>query len=228
MNVNICHGNKHVLNAIQEQAGRLCYAYPGIATEPRGRLGEWYGINHQPQVKPDIMCLAKGLTSGYIPLGATVVSDEIASYFEDHTLWGGLTYSSHTLACAAGIANIQVYRKEKLIDRSREMGRILHTELTRLKEEHPCIGDIRGIGLHYVIDIVKNRETREPMSPFNSPLTEPMQKIAISLRENGLSTFVRWNWIFCAPPLIITREQIQDGVKIIGRALNEADNYYDR
>jgi taurine--2-oxoglutarate transaminase len=392
MNVNIGHGNKHVINAIREQAGRLCYAYPGIATEPRGRLGEmiseltphaltksfftcdgaeavengmkiarlysgrqkilaryrsyhgatfgamsaggdprrlanepgvpwivhihdpypyrspiyrdrtpeegdraladlieetilfegpeniaaillegysgssgiiqggkvfwnciqefcdkygilliidevmsgfgrtgeWFGINHQPQVKPDIMCLAKGLTSGYIPLGATVVSDEIASYFENHTLWGGLTYSSHTLACAAGIANIQVYHKEKLIDRSREMGRILHTELTRLKEEHPCIGDIRGIGLHYVIDIVKNRETREPMSPFNSPLTEPMQKIAISLRENGLSTFVRWNWIFCAPPLIITREQIQDGVKIIGRALNEADNYYDR
>lgn len=190
-----------------------------------GRVGEWFGINHQPQVKTDIMCLAKGLTSGYIPLGAVAVTDEIGKHFEENVLWGGLTYSSHTLACAAAIANIEVFHKEKLIERSREMGKILNSELQQLQEKHLSIGEIRGTGLHYAIDLVKNRETREAMSPFNSALTEPMEKVAASLQQNGLSTFVRWNWIFCAPPLIITKEQIQEGVKIIDQALDEADKY---
>ncbi|MHA2231887.1 MAG: aminotransferase class III-fold pyridoxal phosphate-dependent enzyme [Candidatus Hodarchaeales archaeon] len=193
-----------------------------------GRTGEWFGINHQPQVKPDIMCLAKGLTSGYVPLGATVVSDEIASFFDDNVLWCGLTYSSHTLACAAGIANIEVFHQENLIEQSRQMGKVLHTELMQLKDEHPSIGEIRGIGLFYVIELVKNRESREPMSPFNSPLTEPMEKVAVSLQKDGLSTFVRWNWIFCTPPLIISTEQIKNGVNIVSNALNEADKYCEK
>jgi len=191
-----------------------------------GRTGAWFGINHQPQVKPDILCLAKGITSAYIPLGATVVSSKIASYFEDNILWCGLTNSSHTLGCAAAIANLEIFTQENLIERSSEMGKILQAELMKLKEKHLSIGEIRGLGLHHVIELVKNRETREPMSPFNSALTEPMQKVAKFLQENGLSTFVRWNWIFCAPPLIITKEQIREGINIIDKALDEADKFY--
>ncbi len=191
-----------------------------------GRTGKWFGINHQPQVKPDIICLAKGITSAYVPLGATVVSGEIASHFDDNVLWCGLTNSSHTLGCAAGVANIEVYYEENLIERSQEMGKILYAELMKLQEKYQVFGEVRGIGLHYVIELVKNRVTRQPLSPFNSPLTEPMQKVAKILQENGLSTFVRWNWIFCAPPLIITEEQIQEGINIIDRAISEAEKYY--
>ena len=191
-----------------------------------GRTGKWFGINHQPQVKPDIMCLAKGITSGYVPLGATVVSGEIASHFEDNVLWCGLTNSSHTLGCAAAVANIEVYYEEKLIERSKKMGKILSTELMKLQEKYQVIGEVRGIGLHYVIELVKNRDTRQPLSPFNKPLTEPMRRVANVLHENGLSTFVRWNWIFCAPPLIITEEQIQDGINIIDKAICEVEKYY--
>ena len=191
-----------------------------------GRTGEWFGINHYPFVKPDLMVMAKGITSGYVPLGAVMVSPEIAEYFEDHTLWGGLTYSAHALACAAGIANIEVYKNEHLIENSREMGKVLRKGLLDLAEDHPCVGDVRGTGLHQVIEIVKSRKTRAPMSPFNQKQTEPMRKVAASLRQQGLSTFVRWNWIFSTPPLIITEDQIQEGLAIIDRALTEADAYY--
>ncbi|MHA2365487.1 MAG: aminotransferase class III-fold pyridoxal phosphate-dependent enzyme [Candidatus Hodarchaeales archaeon] len=190
-----------------------------------GRTGKWFGFQHQ-KIKPDIVIIAKGLTSGYIPLGATVVNGDIAGHFEQNTLWCGLTYSSHTLACAAGVANIEVLKKENLVDRCQQMGEILERKLLELREKHPCIGEVRGIGLFYILEIVKNRKTREPMSPFNSPLTEPMQKVAVKIKQDGLNTFVRWNWIFCTPPLIITEEQINEGIEIIDRALNEIDSYY--
>lgn len=192
-----------------------------------GRTGEWFGINHYPQVKPDIMAMAKGLTSGYIPLGAVVVSEKIASHFENNALMAGLTYSSHALACATAIAVIEVYKNENLIERAKEMGKYLHIKLEELKGKYQCVGDIRGTGLFYVIDLVKNRETREPMSPFNKPLTEPMQQVATSLRTDGLSTFVRWSWIFCTPPLIITKEQIDEGIAIVSHSLSKAEKFYE-
>ncbi|MHA2103234.1 MAG: aminotransferase class III-fold pyridoxal phosphate-dependent enzyme [Candidatus Hodarchaeales archaeon] len=191
-----------------------------------GRTGEWFGIDQNPQVKPDIMVLAKGLTSGYVPLGAVVVSEEIANHFDGNTLWAGLTYSSHALSCAAGIATIEVYKNDNLIPRAKEMGLYLDAELQKLKEKYQCIGEIRGIGLFYVIDLVENRKSRKPMSPFNSPLTQPMQEVAKSLKADGLSTFVRWNWIFCTPPLIITKEQIDEGINIVENALKKAEPYY--
>ena len=192
-----------------------------------GRTGEWFGIDHYPDVKADIMALAKGITSGYVPLGAAVVSDEIGKYFDDHVLHGGLTYSSHALACAAGAATIEVYRNENLVDRSRELGKVLRRGLTDLAEKHPVIGDIRGVGLHHVIELVKNRETREPMSPFNKPLADPMKQTAKTLKENGLTTLVRWNMIFNTPPLIITEEQINEGLQILDDVLTTLDQYYE-
>ena len=192
-----------------------------------GRTGEWFGIDNYPYVKPDIMVMAKGLTSGYVPMGAVTVSKKVAAHFDDNVLWGGLTYSAHPLACAAAIANIEVYKQENLVERARQMGELLHAGLHKLADKHPSVGDIRGKGLHYVIELVKNRDTREPLSGFNRPLTEPMQQVATSLVQDGLSTFVRWNWIFCAPPLIITEAQLQEGLDMIDRALTLADAFVD-
>ena len=191
-----------------------------------GRTGKWFGIDHYPFVKPDLMVIAKGLTSGYVPMGGVMVTDEIASYFDDHTLWAGLTYSSHALACATAIANLEVYTGENLIENAANMGKKLRAGLTNLAENHPSLGEIRGTGLHQVIEIVKNRETHEPMSEWNQPLTEPMRKVAATLRDLGINTFVRWNWIFCAPPLIITEEQIREALEIIDQALIESDKHY--
>ncbi|MFQ5943309.1 MAG: aminotransferase class III-fold pyridoxal phosphate-dependent enzyme [Anaerolineales bacterium] len=191
-----------------------------------GRTGEWFGIDHYPFVKPDIVAMAKGLTSGYIPMGAVTMKGEIAAHFNKNTLWAGLTYGSHTLACATAIANIEVYRNEKLIENSQKMGKALRAGLVDLAEQHDSIGEVRGTGLLQVIELVKSRETREPMSGWNRPANEPMLKVAAKLRELGMSTFVKWDWVFCAPPLIITEEQIEEGLDIIGQALAIADQHY--
>ncbi len=190
-----------------------------------GRTGEWFAVMHYPKVKPDLMTMAKGLTSGYVPLGAVGVSDKIASHFDEHTYWGGLTYGAHPLACAAGVANMEVYQEEKLIENAREMGKVLHAGLMDLAERHPCVGEVRGTGLLQVMELVKNRQTREPISGFNKPFSEPMKKAAAALRNNGVSTFVRWDYIFSAPPLIVTKEQIEEGLAVLDKALAEVDPY---
>lgn len=192
-----------------------------------GRTGKWFGIDHYPDVKVDMMALAKGITSGYVPLGAVVVSDEVASFFDSHVLHGGLTYSSHALACAAGVATIEVYQNENLVERSRDLGKVLRRGLMDLAEKHPVIGDVRGVGLHHVVELVKNRETREPMSPFNKPFTDPMKQTAKALKDNGLSTMVRWNMVFSTPPLIITEQQINEGLQILDHVLTDLDQYYE-
>lgn len=192
-----------------------------------GRTGEWFGIDHYPNATPDIMAMAKGITSGYVPLGATVVSEKIAKHFDANILWAGLTYSAHTLAVAAGVATIEVYRQENLVERSREMGKVLRRGLMDLAEKHPVIGDVRGAGLHHVIELVKDRATKEPLSDYNKPLGDGMKRAAGYLKENGLSTLVRWNMIFNTPPLIVTEAQIQEGLQILDGALSILDEYYE-
>jgi taurine--2-oxoglutarate transaminase len=192
-----------------------------------GRTGEWFGIDHYPNVQPDIITVAKGITSGYVPLGAAIVSEAIAAYFDDHMLSAGLTYSAHPLAMAAGVANIEVYRSENLIENAREMGKVLRRGLTDLAEKHAVIGDIRGAGLHHVIELVKNRDTREPLSPQQGGFSEPLQIINKTLKAEGMSTFVRWNMIFNCPPLVITPAQVQEGLDILDRALTLVDHYYE-
>lgn len=192
-----------------------------------GRTGEWFGVEHYPEVKPDILATAKGITSGYVALGAVMVTDKVAEYFKKNQLWAGLTYSSHALACAAAIACIEVYKQEQLIENALEMGKVLRAGLVDLAEKHPSVGDIRGTGLLQVMELVKNRDTREPLSEFNGPMTEPMKRLSASLRQNGMSTFVRWNMVFCAPPLVINADQVQEGLAIIDRALDEADQFVE-
>ena len=188
-----------------------------------GRTGKWFGIDNYPGVQPDMITMAKGLTSGYLPLGAATVTDEIGKYFDTHPLWIGGTYSSHTLACAAGLACIQVYEEEGLIDNSAKMGEVLGRGLHDLQDEHPSVGEVRGLGLFYALELVKNRDTREPMSEFNKPLTEPMKKMAAFIQEKGMFAFTRWNMLFAVPPLIINEQQLQEGLSIINDALAITD-----
>lgn len=189
-----------------------------------GRTGEWFGIDHWGVV-PDIMTMAKGLTSAYVPLGAVVVSKDIADYFEERMLPLGLTYSGHALACATAIATINVYKEDRLIENAGAMGKILGEELEEMKARHPSVGDVRYIGLFSVIEVVKDKETKEPMAPWNAKPSEmgAMAEVAKFLRDNGLYTFVRWNWIFVVPPLCITEAQLKEGLTIIDRALEISD-----
>lgn len=189
-----------------------------------GRTGEWFAVDHWGVV-PDMMTLAKGLTSAYVPLGATMVTDTIAEYFEDHPLYAGLTYNAHSVGCAAGVACINVYKEDNLVENARAMGEILKVELARLMAKHPSIGDARAIGLFSLVELVKNRDTREPLTPYNPKPSElgPMPAFNAFLREQGLFTFVRWNTFFVNPPLCINEQQLREGLAIIDRALEIVD-----
>jgi len=189
-----------------------------------GRTGEWFAVDNWGVV-PDMITMAKGLTSGYLPLGAVIVSGPIADYFEDHMLWCGLTYSGHPVSCAAAIATIDVYKEEGLIENAKAMGKVLGEELERLREKHPSVGDVRYIGLFSVIEVVKDRRTREPMVPWNASAREMgvMARVRSALLERGLYTFVHWNWIFVVPPLCITEAELKEGLTIIDEVLEMTD-----
>lgn len=189
-----------------------------------GRTGRWFGIDHHG-VEPDILCMAKGITSGYIPLGGMIMKEEIAEAFADKPLPIGLTYSAHAVACAAANAVIDIYERENMIENAAEMGRYVEEQVQRMAEKHPSIGDFRNAGLLGCIELVKNRETKEPMAAWNATPGEMeiMNKVSAKLMEQGLYTFVRWNWIFVAPPLCITREEMDEGLAKISEALKIAD-----
>jgi len=193
-----------------------------------GRTGYWFAIE-QYGVIPDIMVLAKGLTCGYVPLGAVTVRQPIADYFDDHPLHCGLTFSGHPIGCAAAYATLKVYEEEALIENSQMMGKYLEEQLMVLQTKHPCMGDIRGCGLYSVIECVKNRATREPMAPWNAKPQEMgvMAKAAGKFKQLGMHTFLRWNWIFIAPPLCITKEELDEGLAIIDEVLHLIDTAYE-
>ncbi len=189
-----------------------------------GRTGAWFGIDNYGVV-PDMIATAKGLTAGYLPLGALIVSDKIAAHYDDIPLMLGLTYSAHAVACAAGVATLQIYEDENLIQNARDMGAYIDAQVETLKAKHKCIGDWRNTGLLGCLEIVKNRETKEPMAPFNAKPDEMavMNKVAAKIKELGMYTFVRWNYVFIAPPLCINKSEIDEGLAIISKALTIAD-----
>lgn len=192
-----------------------------------GRTGRWFGIDHW-DVAPDIMTMAKGITSGYIPLGAVVVSRPISDYFDSRLLPVGLTYSGHPVCAAAGVACIEVYKEQKLIENARQMGFILKEGLEDLKAKHPSVGDVRSIGLFAVIELVKDRETKEPLAPWNARPHEigVMAQVPGALRERGMYTFSKWNWIFAVPPLSIKEAELRDGLRILDEVLEITDTGY--
>lgn len=189
-----------------------------------GRTGKWFAVDNW-DVAPDIITMAKGITSGYVPLGAVIVSDRIAQHFEDNKLWCGLTYSAHPLSCAAGVAVVKVYEQDGLIENAAEVGKHLGVGLETLKSSHPSVGDVRYIGLFSVIEIVKDKSTKEPMATRNAEGVElkTMNEIGAYLREHGLFTFIKANMIFIVPPLCITKGQIDEGFQIIDNALSISD-----
>ena len=188
------------------------------------RTGKWFGYEHH-DIKPDIISIAKGITSGYIPLGGIIVSDEIVNTFNDKALPLGLTYSSHSVACAAALAVIDIYEKENLIENTVKIGKYTDELMDKLIEQHPSIGDWRNTGMLGCLELVKNRKTKEPMAPFNADPSEMkiMNKVTAKLRELGMFTYSKWNFIFVAPPLIAKKEEIEEGVEIISKAISIAD-----
>ncbi|RAP36899.1 aspartate aminotransferase family protein [Candidatus Marinamargulisbacteria bacterium SCGC AAA071-K20] len=194
-----------------------------------GRCGKWFAVENHGVI-PDMIVMAKGLSSGYIPIGAVLVSEKIASFFDDTPLMLGLTYSAHALACASALATIKVYEDENLLNQSEVLGHYINDRIEELKNIHPSIGDYRYTGLLGCIELVKNKETKEPMVPWNATPEEMtiMNKVTSKLRELGLFTFVRWNWIFIAPPLTITKSQIDVALSIISKAISEVDIYVER
>ena len=189
-----------------------------------GRTGKWFGFqNHD--IVPDMICMAKGLTCGYLPFGCLMVSDKIASKYDDNVMALGLTYSAHPVSCAAALATLKIYEDDGLIENTVVMGKYMEAQVELLKQKHPSIGNFRNTGLLGCIELVKNRTTKEPMAPFNAKPDEMvvMNKVAAKLKELGLYTFVRWSYIFVAPPLCVTKEQIDEGLAIISEAIKIAD-----
>jgi len=191
-----------------------------------GRTGRWFGCDNW-DVVPDIITTAKGINSGYVPLGAMTVRDHVYDAIEDRYFAGGLTYSGHPLACATGVASIEAFRDEGVVENAAAMGDYLGETLPRLAERHPSIGEVRGLGLFWGLELVRNRQTREPLVPFNAggEAAEPITRLTKACLERGLYPFVHWNVLAITPPLNITREELDEGLEILDDVLAIADEY---
>jgi taurine--2-oxoglutarate transaminase len=186
-----------------------------------GRTGEWFSVDHW-KVVPDLISMAKGLTSAYVQLGAVGMRRHIADYFDKNVFYGGLTYNSHPLACATALATIAVYEEDQLIENARRMGSVMRGMLEDLERGHPSVGAVRNLGLFGIVELVRNPETREPMAPFNGSSPE-MQALGKFFKAEGLYTFVRWNTFFTNPPLCITEAELREAFAIIDKGLEITD-----
>jgi taurine--2-oxoglutarate transaminase len=186
-----------------------------------GRTGKWFAIEHW-DIVPDMITMAKGLTSAYAPLGAVAMKPEIAAAFDNTPFEGGLTYTSHPVSLAAAVANINAMREDKIIERAAGMGKVLKRMLSDLGESHPSVGDVRSIGMFGILELVKDRKTKEPMAPWNgsSPEMTALKKYCL---DNGLFLYTHWHTVLIIPPLIISEEQLQDGFDILDKALDITD-----
>ena len=186
-----------------------------------GRTGEWFAIDHW-KVVPDLICMAKGLTSSYIPLGAVGMRHHIAQHFQDKVFYGGLTYNSHPMGCATALATIRVYEEDNLIENARKMGAIMKDLGAELQKKHPSVGAVRSIGLFGIVELVRSRKTKQPMAPFNGTSDE-MAALGKFFRESGLYTLVRWNTFYTNPPLCINEQQLREAFAIIDKGLEITD-----
>jgi taurine---2-oxoglutarate transaminase len=186
-----------------------------------GRTGEWFAVNHWGVV-PDLMSAAKGLTSSYLPLGAVAIKPEIAAHFEENVFYGGLTYNSHPLSCAAAIAAIRVLEEDDLVGNAKRLDPLMRRHHEELMAKHPSVGRVRNIGLFGILELVKSRDTMEPLSPYNV-VNETMQAVNKALLERGLFTMIRFNGIMTNPPLCVSEEQLEEGFAIVDEALEIAD-----
>ena len=170
-----------------------------------GRTGEWFAVDHW-DVVPDMITMAKGVTSAYLPLGVIAISPSVAAAFDNKVYSGGLTYSGHPMCLAAGVATLKVLEEEKIVDKAAATGLIMAKHLENMKLKHKCVGDVRYIGMFGAMELVKNRKTKVPLAPFNGthPAIVEMNKF---IKQNGLYMFCHWNYLHCNPPLVITEVQ---------------------
>jgi taurine--2-oxoglutarate transaminase len=186
-----------------------------------GRTGKMFAIEHW-DVVPDIITMAKGLTSAYAPLGAVAMKPEIAAAFDEHAFESGLTYTSHPISLAAAVANINAMREDKIVEHAAGMGGVLRRMLTDLGEAHPSVGEVRNIGLFGILELVKDRKTKEPMAPWNGSSPE-MAALKKYCTDHGLFLYTHWHTVLIIPPLIITEEQLKEGMDILDKALEITD-----
>jgi taurine--2-oxoglutarate transaminase len=191
-----------------------------------GRTGKWFGVENW-DVVPDILSVAKGINSGYIPLGAMILRKPIADWVRDKYFAGGLTYSGHPLACASAVASIEAFKEEGIVEHAAELGPVFAEQLQALQDKHPSIGEVRGLGCFWGIELVKNRETREPLVPFNATgeAFAPVARVYKAALERGLYLMTHWNVVMVCPPLTITREELEEGISVLDEALTVADEY---
>ncbi len=187
-----------------------------------GRTGEWFAVDNW-NVVPDIITMAKGLTSAYMPLGCVAMSEKIAAFFDKNVFYGGLTYNAHPMSLAAAAATLRVLEEDDVIGNAKRMGAVMKELQQGLMARHPSVGDVRSIGLFGAIELVKNRETREPLAPFNGSSPE-MGRLDAFLKQNGMAAFIHWNVLFTNPPLIINEKQLRDAFEIIDRGLEITDS----
>ncbi|HAB60562.1 MAG TPA: aspartate aminotransferase family protein, partial [Lachnospiraceae bacterium] len=190
-----------------------------------GRTGKMFAFENF-DIKPDLVSFAKGVNCGYVPLGGVAVSSKIAEYFDEHMLSCGLTYSGHPLACAAGVACVNFYKESNLIQHVNEVGKVLGELLEELKEKHPCVGDVRYIGLFSSIELVKDKETKEPLVEYGKDPNSVMGSIVAKLKEKGFMTYSHENMLFVNPPLIITEEQLKEELVKMDEVLAVVDKEY--
>lgn len=193
-----------------------------------GRCGEWFAVNHW-DVVPDLITFAKGSNSGYLPIGGVIISDHIAETFEHRPYPGGLTYSGHVLACASVAASINIFHEEGIVDHARMLGQeVIGPELARIAERHPSVGKVRGLGVFWALELVRDRQTREPLVPFNAKGEDakPMNEFVQACKKEGLWPFVHFNRTHVAPPCITSKEDVYKGLQILDRALDVADRHY--
>jgi taurine--2-oxoglutarate transaminase len=191
-----------------------------------GRTGKWFAVENWGVV-PDILTVAKGINSGYVPLGAMVVSERIADWVRDKYFAGGLTYSGHPLACAAAVASIEAFQEEGIVEHAAELEPEFESRLRGLADRHPSIGDVRGLGCFWGLELVKDRETREPLVPFNATGADfaPVARLGKAALDRGLYLMTHWNVVMVCPPLTVTLEELDEGIAILDEALSVADEF---
>jgi len=193
-----------------------------------GRCGQWFAVNHW-DVAPDLITFAKGVNSGYVPLGGVVISAAIAATFQHRAYPGGLTYSGHPLACASAVASIGIFRQEGILEHARSLGTdVIGPGLADLAARHPSVGEVRGLGVFWALELVRDRHTREPLVPFNATGADaaPMNELAAACKSQGLWPFVHFNRTHVVPPCTTTADEAREGLAILDQALDVADSYY--
>jgi taurine--2-oxoglutarate transaminase len=192
-----------------------------------GRCGEWFAVDHWG-VTPDLITFAKGVNSGYVPLGGVIISDRIAESFQTRPYPGGLTYSGHPLACASAVASINIFKDEQIVENARSLGTdVIGPELEKIAARHPSVGEVRGLGVFWALELVKDRETREPLVPYNAAgdAAAPMNEFAAACKAKGLWPFVHFNRTHVVPPCTTTPDEVREGLAILDEALDVADRY---